>query len=121
MRDNELIERRKRMRLCIDCGVSLDKIDPKAKSKIHGKGQFRCEACRARYHPEKTQSMSLCWKCKHAVPKLQNGRYVKGCEWSIMRLPVLGWEAKARILKVAHGMDRFSYDVKSCPKFERGR
>ena len=121
MKDKELIERRKRMRLCIDCGALLNKVDPKAKSKIHGKGSFRCEACRTKYQPQKTQSMTLCWQCKHAVPKIYKNRYVKGCEWSIKRLPVIGWDAETKILRVTATDDCISYNVKSCPKFEKGR
>ena len=59
------------------------------------------------------QAQTLCWKCKNAVPKkADDGRYIRGCRWSIARKPVDGWEADKRCLE-----DRVTYRVRSCPKF----
>lgn len=59
---------------------------------------------------------TICWKCKHAVPAIHNGRYVKGCEWSIYRACVPGWEAD----ELPYGPGKKTYNVRSCPKFKKG-
>lgn len=71
------------------------------------------------------EQKSLCWSCKHAVPKLVDGVYIKGCEWSIDGQPVPGWTAE----KYKRNLERYtikyrglgySYHVIKCPKFEKG-
>lgn len=105
--------RRRNAGLCIECGAPVDK------PKVGGYKYLTCKECRQKHGSGKPET--LCWACRHAVPKISGDVYVQGCEWSIKRLPVLGWDADARILKVSHEQDCFSYTVKSCPKFEKGR
>lgn len=61
---------------------------------------------------------SLCWCCKHSIPstKVPN----KGCEWSMYRQKVPGWDAEKVKLSDQDGYKTISYVVKRCPKFERG-
>ena len=61
---------------------------------------------------------SLCWCCKHSIPstKVPN----KGCEWSMYRQKVPGWDAEKVKLSDQAGYKTISYVVKRCPKFERG-
>lgn len=61
---------------------------------------------------------SLCWCCKHSIPstKVPN----KGCEWSMYRQRVPGWDAEKVKLSDQDGYKTISYVVKRCPKFERG-
>lgn len=100
--------------LCERCGRKLEE----QRLKARGKRAFICGDCLAK-RTEKPKT--LCWDCVHSVPKRINGQYVRGCEWSIKRLPVIGWEAETKILRVAATDDCISYNVKSCPKFEKGR
>lgn len=55
-------------------------------------------------------SHSLCWCCKHSIDN--------GCEWSALKKPVPGWEAHYDICDTTTKV--WSYNVKTCPKFERG-
>ena len=60
------------------------------------------------------RAQTLCWKCQNAVPKkAEDGRYIRGCRWSIARKPVDGWEAEQKTLEC-----RTTYKVISCPKFK---
>lgn len=73
----------------------------------------------------------LCWKCRHAVPEAvtdarTGGRhYTRGCEWSIYRAPVAGWDAVECEIPAKSGSSDGrmipSYWIRRCPKFERGR
>lgn len=59
---------------------------------------------------------TLCWCCKHAVPG-EN----KGCEWSMYRVPVPGWNVdQSGLHRLSNGKLVHTYRVVSCPKFERG-
>ena len=62
------------------------------------------------------KDMTICWKCRHALPKIVRAHYIRGCEWSIKHQPVPGWDAEKKIVE-----DRLSYKVHKCPKFEKGR
>lgn len=69
----------------------------------------------------KTENLSLCWQCIHAVPD----KCAHGCSWSRHFIPVEGWSAERTGLK---GNDYYtdppqlteSYKVISCPQFEEG-
>lgn len=69
----------------------------------------------------KTENLSLCWQCIHAVPD----KCAHGCSWSRDFIPVEGWNAQRADLK---GYSRCvdppqlteSYKVISCPQFEEG-
>lgn len=37
---------------------------------------------------------TLCWSCKNAVPKIVDGKLVRGCSWSVHLQPVKGWFAE---------------------------
>lgn len=70
-------------------------------------------------------SETLCWKCRHAVPKRsrRTGRYIQGCDWSIYRCRVPGWKAKEDIIIMGSSRSPktvTSFEVQECPKFERG-
>ena len=59
---------------------------------------------------------TLCWCCKHAVPIDGNG-----CEWSMYKQPVDGWEvSQMKIFRKNDGTMAYTYRVDKCPKFERG-
>lgn len=58
-------------------------------------------------------NMTLCWRCKHAVPNPKKGI---GCSWSINLEPVPGWDA------VKHYKGGFkTYCVRSCPYYTPDR
>lgn len=64
---------------------------------------------------------TLCWCCKNAVPaKDGTGKYTAGCEWSMFRRPVKGWEVSKAALVRECGHTYMTYCVSRCPKFERG-
>lgn len=71
------------------------------------------------------KDQTICWRCRHAVPKINSRtgevRYVRGCPWSIYRQPVIGWDAEERMLPGHNGRRMRSFLVKSCPMFEEGR
>lgn len=63
---------------------------------------------------------TLCWHCKHAVPKYdKKGRCIQGCNWSLYKRPVIGWNASKEYITFK-GKRTPSYDVRECPQFERG-
>ncbi|MBQ6675713.1 MAG: hypothetical protein IJM75_06225 [Ruminococcus sp.] len=64
---------------------------------------------------------TLCWGCKHAVPATdkRTGRQTAGCEWSLYRCKVPGWVARETI-QIVSGKRLTSFEVLSCPRFERG-
>lgn len=53
---------------------------------------------------------SLCWCCKHSIDN--------GCEWSAFNKPVPGWVAQYNVCDAT--TKSWSYNVRTCPKFERG-
>lgn len=63
---------------------------------------------------------TLCWNCKHAVPKInrETGGYITGCDWSIRRKPILGWETcchrtyAARTVYLKHTLLHFARSSK---------
>lgn len=73
------------------------------------------------------KNSSLCWYCRHAVPKKIIDRhtyeehYVRGCAWSIYKQPVEGWDAEKSEITGGNGNRITCYYVKYCPMFERGR
>jgi hypothetical protein len=58
---------------------------------------------------------TLCWCCKHATP---NGKDA-GCSWSKHCKPVEGWKADGKKHKHYDGSITYSYNVRTCPQFER--
>ena len=70
------------------------------------KNQFLYKNSISGHHPKH----SLCWCCKHSVDG--------GCEWSALNRPVPGWVAEKDICDATTRLT--SYNVKDCPKFERG-
>ena len=92
------------------------------------KGYYsKCEICRTKERIRKRgqlgikfdddQKQTLCWSCKHAVPKMVDCKYVKGCSWSIEQKPVKGWAAEPHHIATD---DVYSYYVQACPQFEKG-
>lgn len=72
--------------------------------------------------PERQRNESICWFCKNAVPtRNENGNFVTGCEWSIRKQPVPGWQSIDKVRKRL-GLDEYytAHKVQACPKFERG-
>lgn len=66
---------------------------------------------------------TLCWYCKHAVPKSDKltGEQITGCSWSTDRQPVVGWKThQHRMYKAQKGGIIHSYTVVECPEFEEG-
>lgn len=66
---------------------------------------------------------TLCWYCKHAVPKRDKltGEQITGCSWSIDRQPVVGWKThRHRMYELQKGGMIHSYTVTECPEFEEG-
>lgn len=60
-----------------------------------------------------------CWYCKHEVPaRDKDGKYVRGCEWSINRRPVPGWTAKKQLYYKNSVRKMYTYRIDDCPKFE---
>lgn len=64
-------------------------------------------------------NQTLCWSCINSVPKLVDGVYIRGCNWSINKQPVEGWKAKPGIFKrpVRYGSDLPTYTVLECPQY----
>ena len=62
---------------------------------------------------------TICWGCANAVPHFdeKRRRYTRGCEWSIYGQKVPGWEAIESPHTSYLGP---SFNVRKCPKFERG-
>ena len=69
--------------------------------------------------------MTMAWKLKPPrIPERQrneNGNFVTGCEWSIRKQPVPGWQSIDKVRKRL-GLDEYytAHKVQACPKFERG-
>lgn len=61
---------------------------------------------------------TICYKCANSVPKIINGKYVRGCRWSIRLQPVSGWYAIQTVKgNTASNNYSESYNVYSCPEF----
>lgn len=110
MKDRCLIAHRARNGLCIDCGKPVE-IRPRPKYS-----SLRCENCRAVYAASKLKA-SLCWDCENSVPSPKKGH---GCEWSVNRKPVEGWEAVESVQQGEQGKTIRSFTVLKCPKFKKG-
>ena len=114
-----------KLHLCTKCFKPL-------KPDALGRYAIYCEACKRKAR-QKNQKKSkeefcakdtLCWHCKHAVPIPDGENYIYGCEWSLDRKPVKGWEAVKSEVKchsVNGGKILTSYRVIKCPKFLEGR
>lgn len=65
---------------------------------------------------------TLCWNCKHAVPKInrETGGYITGCDWSIRRKPILGWETCCHRTYAGTNGILETYTVTFCLKFKEG-
>ena len=60
-----------------------------------------------------SKNNTLCWDCRKAT--------TSGCSWSKSFTPVKGWKAEENVLRNNKGeRTLISYEVKSCPEFERG-
>lgn len=62
-------------------------------------------------------NQTLCWRCANAVPDRDGTR---GCTWSRSGVPVSGWEAVRRDLRLGRlsdGVKLESYRVQKCPCF----
>ena len=108
---------RKAMHKCVDCGTSVE-------ADASGRYPTRCEDCIFKTKKQRSEQyvkpQSLCWDCENAVPKIRDGQYVQGCDWSISLKPVDGWNAYGRLYSpIASGEIRMTYLVRSCPKFKR--
>lgn len=60
---------------------------------------------------------TLCWRCANEVPDREGER---GCTWSRSGVPVAGWEAVRRDLRLGRlsdGVKLESYRVQKCPCF----
>lgn len=66
---------------------------------------------------------TLCWSCENSVPRIEDGIYTRGCNWSINKKPVEGWEAEPRTLRhngVGLAFTK-SFHVISCPQYSESR
>lgn len=62
-------------------------------------------------------NQTLCWCCANAVPDRAGKR---GCSWSRSGIPVTGWEAERKDIKVSDGIRTRlaeSYVVTNCPQY----
>lgn len=62
-------------------------------------------------------NQTLCWRCANAVPDREGEC---GCTWSRSGVPVSGWEAVRRDIRLgvlAEGRKSESYRVVKCPRF----
>ena len=62
-------------------------------------------------------SQTICWNCANAVP---NEDGTRGCNWSRNKMPVNGWEAELKLLRLNPRTVTDSYVVKKCPEFVEG-
>ena len=106
------------MHKCNNCGARV-------LPDVYGKYASRCDKClelEAKRQLEKrnaegTKVHTLCWSCIHSVPRLVDGVYVHGCEWSLRFEPVEGWDAEPHSTKLSKEKTITSYHVKKCPKY----
>ena len=79
------------------------------------KKRLKCKKCAhfgqkcLEFHPKDTHfyNDSLCWCCRKSL--------TDECVWHRNHIPILGWVADKHKLH-----DKVTYNVKSCPDFERG-
>ena len=109
MHNEWLKQNRIRLHLCIECGEPVDQVEDR-----EGKFHKLCAKCREKKAQNKG---TLCWKCKHSVP---NG-IDAGCDWSLDKKPVEGWDAQPTRMKIAEGTYTKSFNVIKCPKFEKDK
>ena len=66
---------------------------------------------------------TLCWSCENSVPRIEDGVYTRGCNWSVNKKPVEGWEAEPRTLRHNGAGLEFtkSFHVISCPQYIKSR
>lgn len=64
---------------------------------------------------------TLCWTCENAVPKMEKGKLVCGCSWSMHLKPVDGWTAEKSVKNENHGNRLETWCVKKCPKYEKSQ
>lgn len=97
------------------------------------KGYGKCKTCPKhsgeceRVHASRNCSSNfhginetLCWCCANALPGVDRETgHERGCEWSLYKQPVPGWDATREDIPMNDKMLR-SYRVFDCPKFERG-
>ena len=97
MREQQLINERRRKHLCIECGQPVSKC---------GTGYYsKCDRCRSI-----PVTGSICWRCRKATNS--------GCSWSRDKKPVEGWTATEKNYKGFNGKLVTSYCVIDCPEFE---
>ena len=96
------------LHICTECGEPAEQYAP---NKWHA----LCAKCREN-RLIKTKD-SICWDCKHSVPDKIG---LRGCAWSMYKMPVKGWVAEETKLKIAEGDYRTSYYVKECPEYAKG-
>lgn len=63
-----------------------------------------------------------CWTCENAIPLMVNHHWVRGCSWSICRMPVEGWKAEKFVNTRCTGRSQGTYDsylVHECPKYKK--
>ena len=87
----------------------------------------RCDELALRSGQHKADDM-LSWCCENSIPTLKDGKYIRGCSWSIKGKMPNGVVTKTKIIEVV------SYDslghkkvtngetkiIVSCPMFKRG-
>lgn len=108
MRNEWLMNYRRRMHLCTECGDPAEKVED-SPEKYHS----LCARCREKKAQNKG---TLCWSCKNSLP---DGK-TTGCAWSMYKKPVKGWTAQETKMKIAEGDYRTSYYVKECPEYVKG-
>ncbi len=60
---------------------------------------------------------TLCWKCRNAVPKMADGKLVRGCSWSTCFQPVKGWFAEEDVKSSGGSTPMKTYCVLACPEY----
>ena len=64
---------------------------------------------------------TLCWSCRNAVPKMVNGKYIRGCSWSTKFEPVKGWTAEKSIKNPKSANRIETWCVLECPEYKADR
>lgn len=122
--NEKIYQYRKDNNLCVVCGKS-DERTICGLTKC-GKCAEKAKLCNSKNYVSPVSDEdkpTICWGCANAVPKIdeQTGKYIRGCEWSIRRKPVPGWETYCFVdYTYKDGKTLRAYSVKSCPKFKEG-